>query len=99
MIIDTNKSSVGTSFYGITIEATPNQLRQILGEKNHSVSGDKKVNMEWCKEVDDDGVFTIYDYKYYRNIDDDEKITWNIGGYDKKITEIAKTELLTLLKK
>lgn len=97
MIVDTNKSSDRTSFYGITIDATPNQLKQILGEKEQSVSGDNKVNMGWCKEIDGVGVFTIYDYKYYRNIADDEKITWNIGGHNKKVTEIAKTEISKLL--
>ena len=92
-------SSVGTSFHGSTFKATPKQLVETIGEITNGRSGDGKVGMEWIRELDSAEVITIYDWKYYRNIDMDEEIEWNIGGRNKITTEEAKEKILTLLKK
>lgn len=89
----------GTSFHGTTFKATPNQLINSLGEIDYEGSGDDKTSMEWVRELDSADIFTIYDWKYYRKIDMDEEIEWNIGGYNKKVTELAKEEILMLLSK
>lgn len=85
-------------FYGTTIEATPNQLIEALGEITHLKSGDHKASLIWDRELDDANMFSIYAWKYYRDIDPNEKIVWNIGARTKEIAEQAKKEILTILK-
>ena len=92
-------SSVGTSFHGSTIKATPAQLIESLGEMTNGRSGDGKVTMEWIRELDSAEVITVYDWKYYRKIEMNEEIEWNIGGKSKRVTEEAKEKILMLLNK
>lgn len=98
MIHRTSRSTSGTSFHGITIEATPNQLISILGVPSRE-SGDGKVTMDFVAQLDNGGVFTVYDWKYGRPIGMDETIEWHIGGHSLKDTEQAEKELKTLLNK
>ena len=94
------KSGAGTSFYDTVITCSYNQLVQAIGEPQHSDNtGVDKTNFDWKCELNDGRVFTIYDWKYYRKIDMDEEIEWNIGGYNKKVTELAKEEIIMLLSK
>lgn len=90
-------SPSGTSFHGVTIKATPNEMISILGEPD-DVYGDK-TNMEWVRELDSADVFTIYDWKNYLGIKDDQSINWHIGGRNEIITQEAKKELEILLNK
>jgi hypothetical protein len=92
-------TTYGTSFHNTTFKSTPNQLIKAIGEITYKGSGDKKNTMEWVRELDSADVFTIYDWKYYKEIEMDEEIEWNIGGNNKFITEQAKKEILELLKK
>ena len=78
----TLKSTIGTSFHGVTVLATYNQIEDIFGKPNFDQSGDNKVTYEWNIDVDGE-VCTIYDWKEYRKFDNDEKIEWHIGGYNK----------------
>jgi hypothetical protein len=87
-----------TAFFGTTFEATPNQLINLLGEITKVGSGDHKVGITWIRELDNAEQFTIYDWKYYREIGPDEKIVWHIGGASKNVTEKAKQEILSNLK-
>ena len=98
MIHRTSRSASGTSFHGTTIEATPNQLMSILGIPSRK-SGDGKVTMDFVAQLDNGGVFTVYDWKYGRPIGMDETIEWHIGGHSLKDTEQAEKELKTLLNK
>jgi hypothetical protein len=99
MISKTTKITTGTGFYETTLKATPNQLIDVIGEITFGKSGDGKVTMEWVRELENTDVFTIYDWKYNREIGMDEEIVWNIGGHNKVVTELAKNEILTLLNK
>jgi hypothetical protein len=99
MINNTSKSAKLTSFYDTTFKATPNQLVEVLGEMTHKGSGNGKVSMEWVREMGEEEIITIYDWKYYRDIEMNEEIEWHIGGYNKATTELAKEEILTLLNK
>jgi hypothetical protein len=92
-------TTMGTSFHNTTFKSTPNQLIEALGEITYKGSGDGKTTMEWVRELDSADVFTIYDWKYYREIELDEEIEWHIGGKSKSITEQAKKEILNLLNK
>ena len=94
----TNQSPVGTSYHNCTITATVNELKAILGEPVHSENdGEDKVNFEWNMETNEGDVFTVYDWKEYRKISEDEKINWHIGGKSGGITIQAQAELATAL--
>jgi hypothetical protein len=98
MIYLPSASPTNTSFHGTTFRASANQLINLIGEiTHHNNSGDGKVTMEWVRELSTADVFTIYDWKYYREIDMDEEIIWNIGGGNKIITEEAKEEIVKLM--
>ena len=78
-----NKNFSGTSFHGHTITATYNELVDALGGKPQYTHGDKS-NYDWVCETENGTVFTVYDWKEYRNFGDDEKIEWHIGAHDKQ---------------
>ena len=47
----------------------------------NEIANDNKVNYEWWFKIDGVPV-TIYDYKEYRDVPEDEPILWHIGGED-----------------
>jgi L-ascorbate metabolism protein UlaG (beta-lactamase superfamily) len=90
----TKDSGSGTSFHDTTFRATPAQLRKILGEPaDENNTGEDKVNMEWVMETDAGEVFTVYDWKMYRPLRENEKVSWHIGGENERITETALSEI------
>jgi hypothetical protein len=94
----TTKSTDGTSFHDTTFRATVSELRRVLGEPaDANNTGDDKVNYEWEGETDAGDPFTVYDWKNYRPIDDDEKVFWHIGGFNKEATDQARREILDAL--
>jgi hypothetical protein len=97
MINITTKTSDGTSFHNTSIKASKSQLIVALGEPDYLSDCSDKVTTQWIREIDDN-VFTIYDWKYYRDIENDELIEWNIGGKSASITETAKLKILNKLK-
>lgn len=90
----TNKKVSGTSFHGIAFTATVGDLRKVLGEPTHETNnGEGKVNFEWEMETEDGEFFTVYDYKEYRRLEEDENVEWHIGGRDSLTTMKAAEEL------
>lgn len=90
----TFKSANGTSFHNTTFSATVQDLRKILGiPREEQNDGEDKVNFEWVMETDDGEVFTVYDWKEYRKLKEDEEIEWHIGGDSGRITEKALEEI------
>lgn len=90
----TNQSAIGTSFHDSVIMATVSQLKAALGEPCYDANdGRDKINYEWEMETDSGHVFTVYDWKQYTPLDDDEVIEWHIGGKDRSVTEEARIEL------
>ena len=97
MISYTTKNASGTSFHGTTITTNVGKLKSLFPGSYYSQNdGSDKTNYDFTLEVNGD-VFTIYDWKEYQPIGDDEQITFHIGGISKEITETAKSELLKLL--
>ena len=91
-------SAAGTSFHGITIKATPKQIFAIFGSPDDdSNTGEDKVNYEWIREMASGDVFTVYDWKEYRQIGWDEKIEWNIGSRSKSVSEDARGLIAMLM--
>ena len=90
----TTKSIDGTSFHDTTIKCSVSTLKKVLGEPEYEPNdGQDKVNFEWDMETNNGDVFTVYDWKEYRSLNEDDMIEWHIGGYDKKTTEQAKHEI------
>ena len=97
MIKKTNKSMNGTSFHGATISATLADLHVILGAPSNTGDSNDKVQNEWDLELEDGTVFTVYDWKEYRNYLDKETIEWHIGGKCEKDTFVAQDTLVEAL--
>ena len=94
----TTKSASGTSFHNTTINATPNQLMKVLGEPDSmSNDGQDKTNFDWTMETETGDVVTIYDWKYYHELEMDTIYEWHIGGKGKTGTEVAANEIKQLL--
>jgi len=94
----TYKSTDGTSFHGVTIRASVEQLSKAFGDPSMDSNwGEDKVNFEWEMETDEGEVFTIYDWKYYRPLRSDEIVTWNIGSKSKSVSWDAEREILKKL--
>ena len=87
----------GTSFYGITIRASVDQLTKAFGEPENNNTGEDKVNFVWDMETDEGEVFTIYDWKEYRVLRSDEIVTWHIGAKSKSVSNDAEREILKAL--
>lgn len=90
----TDKTSNGTSFHDHTFTATVDDLRSVLGQPQfESNDGQDKVNFDWIMETQDGTVFTVYDWKEYRPLAEDETIEWHIGGISGLATEKALLEM------
>jgi hypothetical protein len=90
----TDKSADGTSFHNHTFTATVDDLRNVLGQPQfESNDGEDKNNFDWIMETEDGEVFTVYDWKEYRRLEEDEVIEWHIGGRSGLITEKALLEI------
>ena len=90
----TKKSTGGTSFHDTVVYATVEQLRSVLGEPAcEQNDGEDKVNFEWEMETEDGAVFTVYDWKEYRTLGEDEEIEWHIGGHRSIDTQKAADEI------
>ena len=97
---NTSKNPGGTSFHNNTFRATVSELRRILGVP-YTVSNDgrDKVNFDWVMETEDGEVFTVYDWKEYRPLSEDEIIVWHIGGHSSLVTMKASREINAALDK
>ena len=90
------KDTSDTEFYGTTITTTVNKLKKLLGEPYNNNTGEDKVNFDWDCETEDGDVFTVYDWKEYREISEDEFIEFHIGAISKQISEQAKQEIYAI---
>jgi hypothetical protein len=94
----TDKSANGTSFHDTTFIATVADLRKILGEPQcEQNDGQDKCNFDWTMETEDGTVFTVYDWKEYRRLEEDEDIEWHVGGRSGADTEKALNEIAEAL--
>lgn len=91
----TTQSTDGTSFQGVTILTSVQNLINTFGEPTvQDNTGEDKVNFEWDMETENGDVFTIYDWKEYRKIDLDEQIEWHIGSHSRDISGEAQYEVM-----
>ena len=94
----TYQSTDGTSFHGVTIRASVDQLTKAFGDPTIvDNTGDDKVNFEWEMETEDGEVFTIYDWKEGRPLRLSERVNWHIGAMNKSVCNTAEDEILKKL--
>ena len=93
----TYQDTDGTSFHGVVIRATVDQLTKAFGEPYDNNTGEDKVNFEWEMETNEGEVFTIYDWKEGRPLQRDQYVTWHIGSKSKSVSNDAERELLKAL--
>jgi hypothetical protein len=94
MVKKTNKSTDETSFHGITIKTTLGRLRAAFGDPQwESNDGEDKTNIDYNLETPDGDVFTVYDWKNYRPIGEDEVLDFHIGADSSRIAFQAKNEM------
>ncbi len=94
----TNKSANGTSFHDTTFFASVSDLRKILGEPySEQNDGSDKCNFDWTMETEDGTIFTVYDWKEYRPLEENEMIEWHVGGRSGADTEKALNEIADAL--
>ena len=94
----TTKSTSGISFHDTTVGTTVHTLIKLLGEPTYSGNdGEDKVNYQWEMETNDGDVFTVYDYKEYKVLDEHEIIEFHIGGHNRAVTEQARNEMYKAL--
>jgi len=99
MCKSTNSSTDRTSFHSVTIKTSVQQLISAFGNPTYETNtGEDKVNYEWDMETSEGDVFTIYDWKEGRRIEDYEQIEFHIGAHSKFVSITAKEELLEALK-
>jgi hypothetical protein len=85
-----------TSFHGHQITATPFEL-ELIFDMEPKGGLDAKTTKRWTLETESGKVFTVYDWKYYREIGLHEAILWNIGGHRREDTVEAQKEILQAL--
>ena len=98
----TDRSSCGTSFHSSVVRTSVSLLKKLYGDpQNEDNCGEDKVNFNWNMELTGRSshdeykgeVFTIYDWKEYRTLDEGEYIEFHIGGDNRTITELAVQEM------
>ena len=91
-------SAGGTSFHGHVITTTVSKLREVIGDPQCECNdGSDKTNFDWTCETEGGQVFTIYDWKYYRELDEDEYVDFHIGAANSVIAHQAVQELRKIL--
>lgn len=85
-----------TSFHGHQIAATPFEL-ELIFDMEPKGGLDGKTTKRWTLETESGKVFSVYDWKYYREIGLHETILWNIGGHRIEETAEAEKEIMQAL--
>lgn len=92
----TKKSAGGTSYHGVRLHATPQQLIDLF-PNSYEENGDK-TNYDFTLETESGKVFTIYDWKYYRKLGMNERVEWHVGAHDEATSIEGRHEVEKLLK-
>lgn len=98
VVVNDGVNIVGTSFHGVTLYTSASELESVLGKPLNG-DGDGKVNYEWNIKAVYDGreiIAAIYDWKE-GNISKEQKIHFNVGGFNKRDEDIVKNIVLRLL--
>ena len=88
-------STTGTTFFGIAITCTTNQLALAIGEPDfeNQFPEEGETNYVWDCETSGGELFTIYDFGMVGDFAADEEVEFRIGGFNKVSCIVAKEEL------
>ena len=93
-----NESPIGTSYFFNDIRTTVKRLKEVLGQPRiEENNGQDKMNFQWTARTSSGHLVTIYDYKEYKPLDENEKINFHIGGFGSIPTREAQKELEELI--
>ena len=88
----------GTSFFRHTVSTSINRLTELFGEAMEiSFDQDDKVQYEWVLETSEGVIFTVYDWKEYREVSMYETVEFHIGSHSPRESHIAWQELLEVI--
>lgn len=94
------KESLTSCFSHVTISATFEELKQVLGEPSYRRrSTSEKSQYEWELYLEDGTPFFIYDWKEFRIFHTNEKISWHVGcapnsgAINRVMNALAETKL------
>ena len=82
-----------TSFWGDTIHASAEEIREKLGVEIACYGGDK-TNYEFELETEDGIPFTIYDWKEGGWVTADMRLEYHIGAHNKEESKKARLALV-----
>ena len=87
----------GSSFHNGEVRTTIHDWVGVLGEpSDYENSGEDKVNIMWAGKLD--GIpFTVYDWKEYRVLEEDEDVTFHIGTHSPSDSQLVLNWLINLL--
>jgi len=95
-------NNAGDTSYATCFYATKEEIVNAFGKPSYEeYDTGEKVQNEWDFNVEGHAI-TIYDWKEYREYEDDETIEWHIGAEwqnrDEKFVESVKKEILERIK-
>jgi hypothetical protein len=90
------KDSEGTSFHDDTIPASVAQLERVCGSPIRGSIHDKS-QYDWVMETSKGDVFTIYDWKEYREYEETDIIEFHIGAHTPEVSKLGLKELTQAL--
>ena len=85
----------GTSFHGVCVYASVDEIEKAIGEPHDGPSDDDKCQAGWSFSVDGNAC-TLYDWKEYVSYDELRKrkvVEWHVGGTN-KMDEITTAEFI-----
>jgi len=86
--------AIKSTFHGTDFVASKQDIEKACGKTMFSDDDINEVTQhEWEMQTEDGTPFTIYDWKEYREISDNEKITWHIGSFNRFGSAKAYKEL------
>lgn len=92
------KSAEGTSYHEKSIFTSVKRLREVVGDPQwEENTGENKTNFDWICETEAGHVFTIYDWKEYRPLSEEEVVEFYIRAHSSLVSILAVKELQELL--
>jgi hypothetical protein len=88
----------GISHHGVKVRTTIHALMHVLGEpSDYNNSGEEKSNIEWYGMLNDEIAFSVYDWKEYRQLEEDGEVMFHIGANDYEQSRIVRNWLINQL--
>lgn len=88
----------GNSFFGDRVKCSVKTMRGAFGSPSFlENSGRDKTTHEWILKFSNGESIALYDYKYYRILNDTEIIEWHIGARNSLVSKIAQDKIVKII--